>query len=104
MAFLPKRLFEAIVRSKAREVKCRGKPWSGRGESNPRHSAGEADFLPLNYARQRDDPFSSPRSATQAAFATLRAICLLARFGPNCAAPDSLHAGRTQGIRVACKF
>lgn len=25
--------------------------WSGRGESNPRHSAWEADVLPLNYAR-----------------------------------------------------
>ncbi len=27
------------------------KVWSGRGESNPRHSAWEADVLPLNYAR-----------------------------------------------------
>ena len=27
--------------------------WSGRGESNPRHSAWEADVLPLNYARDR---------------------------------------------------
>src|SRR5579864_8233607 len=27
------------------------KPWSGRWESNPRHSAWEADVLPLNYAR-----------------------------------------------------
>ena len=26
--------------------------WSGRGESNPRHSAWEADVLPLNYARK----------------------------------------------------
>ena len=25
--------------------------WSGRGESNPRHSAWEADVLPLNYGR-----------------------------------------------------
>src|SRR5579862_4712152 len=25
--------------------------WSGRWESNPRHSAWEADVLPLNYAR-----------------------------------------------------
>ena len=25
--------------------------WSGRRESNPRHSAWEADVLPLNYAR-----------------------------------------------------
>ena len=27
------------------------KHWSGRRESNPRHSAWEADVLPLNYAR-----------------------------------------------------
>src|SRR5579864_318283 len=27
--------------------------WSGRWESNPRHSAWEADVLPLNYARAR---------------------------------------------------
>lgn len=27
------------------------KRWSGRGESNPRHSAWEADVLPLNYTR-----------------------------------------------------
>ena len=27
--------------------------WSGRWESNPRHSAWEADVLPLNYARVR---------------------------------------------------
>ena len=27
------------------------KNWSGQGESNPRHSAWEADVLPLNYAR-----------------------------------------------------
>ncbi len=27
------------------------KSWSGRWESNPRHSAWEADVLPLNYAR-----------------------------------------------------
>ena len=27
------------------------KLWSGRWESNPRHSAWEADVLPLNYAR-----------------------------------------------------
>src|SRR5947209_4248894 len=26
--------------------------WSGRRESNPRHSAWEADVLPLNYARK----------------------------------------------------
>ena len=25
--------------------------WSGRGESNPRRSAWEADILPLNYSR-----------------------------------------------------
>lgn len=29
----------------------RGGCWSGRWESNPRHSAWEADVLPLNYAR-----------------------------------------------------
>src|SRR6202035_2206241 len=28
--------------------------WSGRWESNPRHSAWEADVLPLNYARELD--------------------------------------------------
>src|SRR3569833_1552266 len=28
-----------------------GADWSGRGESNPRHSAWEADVLPLNYGR-----------------------------------------------------
>jgi hypothetical protein len=26
--------------------------WSGRRESNPRHSAWEADVLPLNYGRK----------------------------------------------------
>jgi hypothetical protein len=31
--------------------------WSGRWESNPRHSAWEADVLPLNYARV---PYSYP--------------------------------------------
>src|ERR1700730_14353728 len=29
--------------------------WSGRWESNPRHSAWEADVLPLNYAREIPD-------------------------------------------------
>src|SRR5215471_19107623 len=29
--------------------------WSGRWESNPRHTAWEAVVLPLNYARSRDD-------------------------------------------------
>src|SRR5271156_2988544 len=29
--------------------------WSGRWESNPRHSAWEADVLPLNYARKLKD-------------------------------------------------
>jgi hypothetical protein len=41
--------------------------WSGRWESNPRHSAWEADVLPLNYARSRDSPLiaggSQPRQA-----------------------------------------
>jgi hypothetical protein len=34
-----------------------GGEWSGRWESNPRHSAWEADVLPLNYARA---PYSYP--------------------------------------------
>ena len=35
---------------RSRQVSSRG-IWSGRWESNPRHSAWEADVLPLNYAR-----------------------------------------------------
>src|SRR5580692_6522537 len=36
----------------ARQPKPRSSAgWSGRWESNPRHSAWEADVLPLNYAR-----------------------------------------------------
>ena len=31
----------------------RAKRWSGRRESNPRHTAWEAVVLPLNYARAR---------------------------------------------------
>ena len=30
--------------------------WSGRRESNPRHSAWEADVLPLNYGRDGGGP------------------------------------------------
>ena len=33
------------------DAPCRAGDWSGRWESNPRHSAWEADVLPLNYAR-----------------------------------------------------
>ncbi len=38
--------------------------WSGRWESNPRHSAWEADVLPLNYARDFSnlDDFASKYS------------------------------------------
>src|SRR6185312_4596177 len=39
-----------------RSWKC----WSGRGESNPRHSAWEADVLPLNYARAAGRPEADP--------------------------------------------
>ena len=35
--------------------------WSGRWESNPRHSAWEADVLPLNYARAGSDLQRLPR-------------------------------------------
>ncbi len=33
------------------EVTGRGRSWSGRPGSNRRHSAWEADVLPLNYSR-----------------------------------------------------
>ena len=38
------------IRSGEIDEALRG-PWSGRRESNSRHSAWEADVLPLNYAR-----------------------------------------------------
>src|SRR5579864_6921834 len=36
-----------------REVRFVGDVWSGRWESNPRHTAWEAVVLPLNYARNQ---------------------------------------------------
>ena len=33
--------------------------WSGRGESNPRRSAWEADILPLNYSRDNNLRYGS---------------------------------------------
>jgi integrase len=59
----PRRLFVASIISPKKEhelAKLAAKPrrqkgskyWSGRWESNPRHSAWEADVLPLNYARK----------------------------------------------------
>ena len=42
-----------FVRPGCRQIiDVKGYFWSGRGESNPRHSAWEADVLPLNYARE----------------------------------------------------
>src|SRR5271163_4424778 len=35
------------------------KTWSGRRESNPRHTAWEAVVLPLNYARERSVPVAA---------------------------------------------
>ena len=32
--------------------------WSGRGESNPRHSLGKAVFEPLNYVRVSNDIYN----------------------------------------------
>ena len=46
--------------------------WSGRWDSNPRHSAWEADALPLSYARvalfigERSPPFKKPSAGNPA--------------------------------------
>jgi hypothetical protein len=40
--------------------------WSGRWESNPRHSAWEADVLPLNYARIDTNDLIKTRFSPQA--------------------------------------
>src|SRR5262249_54468913 len=55
----------------------RREDWSGRWESNPRHTAWEAVVLPLNYARARPEhserPVGGARSAvTRADDAPLR--------------------------------
>ena len=47
-------------RSRIRDARCAGnvaraERWSGRSGSNRRHSAWEADVLPLNYARISND-------------------------------------------------
>ena len=55
--------------------------WSGRWESNPRHTAWEAVVLPLNYARP------GPQHSQPPAFA--------AREGPAC--PSSFHPWRAAG-------
>ena len=44
------------VSGSRRAVFRRGVVWSGRAGSNRRHSAWEADVLPLNYARERRKP------------------------------------------------
>ena len=52
---------------------------SGRRDSNPRHSAWEADILPLNYARKKARIFFCKKS--------IRFLCFLSihLFWPNCA-------------------
>ncbi len=58
---------------------------SGRRDSNPRHSAWEADILPLNYARKKAHIFFSNKS--------IRFLCFLSipLFWPNYArAPGKL--------------
>ncbi len=52
---------------------------SGRRDSNPRHSAWEADILPLNYARKKAHIFFCNKS--------IRFLCFLSihLFWPNCA-------------------
>ena len=41
----------AILQTAALATWLRRHVWSGRRDSNPRHSAWEADALPLNYSR-----------------------------------------------------
>ena len=44
-------LMIAILQTAALATWLRRLVWSGRRDSNPRHSAWEADALPLNYSR-----------------------------------------------------
>lgn len=41
----------AVLQTAALTTWLRRLIWSGRRDSNPRHSAWEADALPLNYSR-----------------------------------------------------
>ncbi len=52
---------------------------SGRRDSNPRHSAWEADILPLNYARKKAHIFFSNKSIRFTSFLSIHL------FWPNCA-------------------
>ena len=52
---------------------------SGRWDSNPRHSAWEADILPLNYARKKAHIFFCNKSIRFTSFLSIHL------FGPNCA-------------------
>ena len=69
---------------------CAGKPrlcarnWSGRRESNPRHTAWEAVVLPLNYARESSIIGSSP---DRRIFALLLLCRPRNRQSANCFAP-----------------
>jgi hypothetical protein len=47
---------ETVKSAEKKLTRKSAKCWSGRWESNPRHSAWEADVLPLNYARARRRP------------------------------------------------
>ena len=52
---------------------------SGRRDSNPRHSAWEADILPLNYARKKAHIFFCNKSIRFTSFLSIHL------FWPNCA-------------------
>src|SRR3954467_10909413 len=63
------------------------KCWSGRGESNPRHSAWEADVLPLNYARGRIPAIVAPARLRQGEWFTpacpLPSLSCVSRLDPT---------------------
>src|SRR5258707_12249939 len=72
--------------------------WSGRRESNPRHTAWEAVVLPLNYARARariTRIWAGEKQAPQALWRCgVRALCL--RRSPT--APASVAYACSHGL------
>src|SRR5260370_41325993 len=65
--------------------------WSGRWESNPRHSAWEADVLPLNYARAIAQNSEARCRAARARTARVALIYNAARI-------DQLHKGLVNAV------
>lgn len=69
--------------------------WSGRWESNPRHSAWEADVLPLNYARSSAPHIDSSTRVAQEG----RCLRRPERSGPGVAIAAGAANSRQGGNR-----